>query len=156
MKSMRLLKIVSWLVLFAWMLFIFHLSDQPAVISAETSRTISQQILEVVREDPTPQMIRSFDAFLRNSAHFGVFFVLGLFAYPTFVLQAWRRPFLISLLFTISYAFSDEVHQIFVDGRAFQFRDLLLDSIGGFLGILIAILLTYLVKKRFHSKAESK
>ncbi len=149
MKSIRIVRIILWVALIAWMLFIFHLSDQPATLSAETSRTISQQILEVVQEDPTPQMIYSFDRFLRNSAHFGVFFVLGLLAYPTFFVQGWKYPAMIALFFTVSYAFSDEFHQIFVDGRAFQFRDLMLDSIGGFLGTLTAILFHYVFRKQF-------
>ena len=148
MKSIRIVRIILWVALIAWMLFIFHLSDQPATLSAETSRTISQQILEVVQEDPTPQMIYSFDRFLRNSAHFGVFFVLGLLAYPTFFVQGWKYPAMIALLFTVSYAFSDEFHQIFVDGRAFQGKDLLLDSIGGFLGILLAFFVCYLLRKQ--------
>jgi VanZ family protein len=133
------------------MCFIFHLSDQPAVISAETSRAISQQILEAVRENPTPQMIRSFDAFLRNSAHFGMFYILGLLAFITFSLQALKYPFLTSLLFGVSYAFTDEVHQIFVAGRAFQFRDLSLDSLGCFLGITTAAGIIYLYRKRQQS-----
>jgi len=147
-KSIKLVKIVSWIVLLFWMCFIFHLSDQPAVISAETSRTLSQKILETVRENPTPQMIRSFDAFLRNSAHFGVFYILGFLAFITFSLHAWKYPFLISMLYGVSYAFTDEVHQIFVAGRAFQFRDLSLDSLGCFLGIITVAVITQLTQKR--------
>lgn len=152
MKSMQIKKIISWLVLLSWMLFIYYLSDQPAVLSAETSRTLSQQILEAVRKDPTPQMVRSFDAFLRNSAHFGVFFILGIFAYFTFSNQGFKFPGFISFVFGTTYAFSDEVHQIFVAGRAFQLRDLALDSLGGFLGVALASYLLYLIKKQQREK----
>jgi VanZ family protein len=134
------------------MCFIFHLSDQPAVISAETSRTLSQKILEAVRENPTPQMIRSFDAFLRNSAHFGMFYILGLSAFITFSLHALKYPFLISMLYGVSYAFTDEVHQIFVTGRAFQLRDLSLDSLGFFLGITTVAVVINLIKRQQQSR----
>lgn len=148
MKTRRISQIFFWLVLLSWMLFIYHLSDQPAVISAETSRTLSRQILEVVQEDPTPQMVRAFDAFLRNSAHFGVFLVLGILAYFTFSNQSLTFPGLISFVFGTTYAFSDEVHQIFVAGRAFQLRDLALDSLGCFLGVALAAYLFFLIKKQ--------
>ncbi|MPM45222.1 hypothetical protein SDC9_91908 [bioreactor metagenome] len=127
-------RILLWLVLLSWMFLIFHLSNQPAVISAETSKQVSQQILEIVQENPTPQAVRSFDSFLRNSAHFGLFLILGLLTYPTFLVQGYSKAMMKSIFFGIFYALTDEIHQIFVEGRAFQLRDLGLDIAGFILG----------------------
>ena len=40
----------------------------------------------------------------------------------------------------ISYAISDEIHQLFVSGRAGQVQDVIIDSIGVILGICILML----------------
>ena len=43
----------------------------------------------------------------------------------------------------ILYAISDEVHQLFVPGRAFAFADILTDSAGILFAVLIYVLLRY-------------
>ena len=54
--------------------------------------------------------------------------------------------------FCFLYACSDEIHQYFVPGRACMFRDILLDTAGGTVGILITMLLwaiiSLITKKR--------
>ena len=42
-----------------------------------------------------------------------------------------------SIIFCFVYSLSDEIHQIFIDGRTFQFLDLFMDAIGYILGSLI-------------------
>lgn len=44
---------------------------------------------------------------------------------------------LISTLFCIIYALSDEIHQLFVFGRSGELKDVLIDTIGSFLGIIL-------------------
>jgi VanZ family protein len=43
----------------------------------------------------------------------------------------------LALVLTSLYALSDEFHQLFVPGRAFELLDLALDSLGGLVGILL-------------------
>jgi len=43
----------------------------------------------------------------------------------------------LAFLLTCLYALSDEFHQLFVPGRAFELLDLFLDCLGGFTGIFI-------------------
>ena len=42
-----------------------------------------------------------------------------------------------SIMLGLVYAASDEIHQLYVPGRAGQFRDVLIDSAGVLLGICI-------------------
>lgn len=51
---------------------------------------------------------------------------------------------LYSLLCTFLYACSDELHQLYVGGRAGQFTDVLIDTTGGF----IAVIFIYLILRR--------
>lgn len=44
---------------------------------------------------------------------------------------------IISILMCVIYACSDEIHQLFVFGRSGEIRDVLIDFIGSFIGILI-------------------
>jgi len=48
-----------------------------------------------------------------------------------------KRDFWIVFLLSVAYALSDEVHQFFVPLRAFQLTDILMDSIGGVMGMLL-------------------
>ena len=53
-----------------------------------------------------------------------------------------------SFVFTFGYACSDEFHQLFVPGRAGQFRDVLIDSSGALVLSIIVVLVMYIRKKR--------
>ena len=53
-----------------------------------------------------------------------------------------------AFLLCVAYAMSDEIHQLFVPGRAGQVRDILIDSSGSFVGIAIVLLCIKLLEKR--------
>ena len=61
-------------------------------------------------------------------------------------LRIWSTA--ISALFAGVYALSDEFHQLFVPGRAFELRDLGLDALGILVGLLIYGSLWYLYQRR--------
>ena len=48
-----------------------------------------------------------------------------------------KRGIIISICFVLLYACSDEVHQLFVPDRSGEVLDVLLDTIGGSLGVYI-------------------
>ena len=49
-----------------------------------------------------------------------------------------KRFLLFAIIFSLLYALSDETHQLFVPGRAFQLLDLSLDLSGSLLGVTLA------------------
>jgi VanZ family protein len=51
-----------------------------------------------------------------------------------------KKSFIITFIFCFLYAVSDEVHQIFVPGRAFAIRDIIIDTSGAALGLGIIAL----------------
>ena len=57
---------------------------------------------------------------------------------------------------TSLYAVTDEVHQLFVDGRACRFTDWLIDTAGGLTGALVFLLIAVIIKKVVSVRAESK
>ena len=56
-----------------------------------------------------------------------------------------KHPLAMSILLSLLYACTDEIHQIFVPGRSAQFRDVLIDTLGASFGVII----TYLIIKLF-------
>ncbi|MBM7662520.1 VanZ family protein [Bacillus mesophilus] len=83
--------------------------------------------------------------FIRKGAHFGVFFVLGFFTIRASLLTFLNtRPvtgFITSFLFVILYGVSDELHQHFTGDRTPLIHDVMIDSVGGLVGIIIYMLL---------------
>jgi len=66
-------------------------------------------------------------------AHFGEFFILGIFIAHALSKQSLRtiNVFLISACISALYGISDEFHQFFVPGRQMDGLDMLADIIGG-------------------------
>lgn len=74
---------------------------------------------------------------LRLLAHLFMYFVLGFLSSGSVKLNFnWKHKLLITLLFCIFYAFTDELHQHFEAERRFRLIDLATDSLGAFAGIL--------------------
>ena len=68
------------------------------------------------------------------------------------------KPVIAAVVLSVLYAVSDEVHQIFVDGRAFGISDILIDSAGAVFGISFCLLLrfaTVRTRRRAADKAEN-
>lgn len=84
-----------------------------------------------------PESIIGFDKLL----HLIAYAVLGFLTYQVFInYKRGRRTYIVlivSLIFSILYALSDEFHQSFVPGRNPDVFDALADGIGSFIGIMI-------------------
>lgn len=70
------------------------------------------------------------DFVLRKAAHITEFFILTLISFKTF--NSKKK----SILFSVLYATSDEIHQRFTPGRGPSPSDVLIDTIGVVLGII--------------------
>lgn len=141
--------ICSFLALFFWMGLIFSLSAQPGSDSSELSGGLLALLMKI-----SPFPISSF--FLRKAAHFTEFMLLCvLFYLAIFSCSFKKRPWL-SFLGAALYAVSDEVHQLFVEGRACQFRDMLIDMSGALLGMLLCEAVYFVYKKYFDKKVRNQ
>ncbi len=139
---------------------IFFFSSQTADESGGLSGKILSAILSVFFLDTAELPFQDsgffsegFHSFFRKLVHFLEYGVLGIlwtlttrcghwFEKPC---KAWRivLPFCISLL----YAVSDEIHQLFVDGRSGEIRDVCIDFCGACTGILILTLIAKRIQK---------
>lgn len=150
------LRVISVILLIAWMGFIFCLSAQTAEVSSQSSGSVIEFIAEKIYPDfdelaqeEREEVISSFQFIARKSAHVGVFAVLSVLAFLVFIsytrLRFFTRIFWATAI-SIIYAASDEYHQRFVVGRSCELRDLLLDCAGIFAGIVICVLFVKIIR----------
>ena len=137
------IKILSWSLVILWMGLIFFFSHQPATESSELSSGITEVIVDMVHviapdnDQMFNQDIINFS--IRKAAHFGVYLVLGLLVFNGLIHSSIPRSkaIILALLICVLYAISDEFHQLYVPGRSGQVSDVLLDSSGALMGILL-------------------
>ena len=147
----RIKKRISWLLVALWMLLIFWFSHQPATASSELSSGITQVILNVI-EKVTPGKVFDigwFHHFVRKNAHFFVYLILGILVANGLKSSEIKgyKSINLRILICVAYAISDEVHQLFILGRAGQVKDVLIDSSGAVVGIGIKKLITIYILK---------
>ena len=134
------LRVLSIVLLVAWMGVIFFFSHQTAQDSSQTSGGVIELVAEKLYPDfenlsqsEKEEIVASFQFAVRKGAHLAAFAILGFFAFLTFIsythLRFWSRIMLAAVV-SLLYAASDEIHQHFIDGRSCELRDFLIDAIG--------------------------
>ncbi|NLZ83778.1 MAG: VanZ family protein [Clostridiales bacterium] len=137
------IKILSWVLVVFWMGLIFYFSHQPATESSELSSGITEAIVDVINiiapDNDLMSSKQSLNFIIRKAAHFGVYLVLGLLLSNGLIYSgvSKHKAIFMALLICILYAISDEFHQLYVTGRSGQVSDVLLDSAGSLVGILL-------------------
>lgn len=75
---------------------------------------------------------------IRKVAHITEYFILFMLLYFAIKkLNQYRESILKASIFTVLYACTDEFHQLFIQGRAGRIQDVLIDSIGIVIGIIV-------------------
>ena len=62
--------------------------------------------------------------------HLLEYFVLSFFLFRAFNGYNVKNAFLLSILISTLYGVTDEIHQLFVPGRAFEIKDIFIDLLG--------------------------
>lgn len=134
------MKKFKWTLLIAWMILIFAFSSQPAAVSNEKSRLVVY-FLNLLGLDLNSAFGTMADYVVRKAAHFSEYFILYLLIYNV-VRDRYKglKALFVSLLGVFIYACSDEIHQLFVPGRAGRITDVLIDTAGGALAMGAAYL----------------
>ena len=145
---MKTLRIILILLAAVWMGFIFYMSSQNADTSNEASgravRLVEKVFYPSWESLPGEEYIARHEMLthlVRKMAHFTEYLILGVLlsmVFTTFRIQ-WKYRFLPSFFIGALYALSDEFHQSFVDGRAMEAFDVMIDSGGVLLGALSAL-----------------
>ena len=122
-------KFIFWLPVILWAAIIFLFSSNPDPYRFLPASWRSAVPLPTLTNSSAAELLGQFLHFLEYAV---LAFLLARAFYKTASTQSIYTVIIASL-----FAFSDEIHQLFVPGRAFQLIDLIID----FLGILFGVFL---------------
>jgi VanZ family protein len=142
-------KIIAWLPVLIWTGMLFYFSSQTAPESTALSGKTIRALLAIFKPEfltmtalQQTQLVAGLQHLVRNTAHFLSYFLLAILC-----MSALRQHHLqqgqqnaIALLICMGYALTDEIHQLFVAGRAFEFTDLGVDLSGTMTGLFLVLL----------------
>ena len=144
-------------------IFIWMNSAKVSAESNKASHKISETIVKktVKNYNNLPKQekakyIKKLNGKIRSFAHFAEFIPLGLFLFLLMMCLFSSDDFkkilgfaiVVALAISALLATSDEIHQIFVKGRTFEVKDILVDSLGSLLGIAVGVISYLIVSRR--------
>lgn len=142
-KKEEMKKWINWIFVILWMLLIFYFSNQTGTTSTETSNFFVLKI-KLLLENIFPMIsVDILTLMVRKIAHATIYLILGIL-----IMNAIKdfSNIKLALLICLLYACSDEIHQLFVNGRSGELKDVVIDFIGSSVGV-------YLVNK-FHKHSK--
>lgn len=157
---------VAGILAFLWMIIIFIFSAQSKEESSEVSGGLSDRILSIggwflhlnIDEETLGFIALTVERIIRKGAHMTEFAILAVLLYVW--LGRWQIPqvkrYWAAAILACLYACTDELHQLFVPGRAGLVSDVLIDSAGAVVGLAIFLVLWQAVAKKIHSRSFGK
>lgn len=140
------------------MLAIFGFSSQDGSSSSKISGSITHKVIAVINPDYDSLSVSAQRAYykdvhftVRKLAHFSIFMLLGILALLTFdsyPIRSMAVKVAAAMFLCLLYAATDEIHQMFSDGRSAQLRDVMIDSAGMVTGILLTLPILKMLEKR--------
>lgn len=143
----------------AVMIFIFVHSAMPGDVSVSESSFFAELLSTI-----TGLSFQTAHFVVRKAAHFTIFTMLGICLavnfndFRTYTTPAksamtpaktvlWDHPLLAAWIAGTLYACTDEFHQLFVEGRSCELRDVCIDAAGVAFGIAIATIVRAIKSK---------
>ena len=174
-------RIILGILIIIWMITIFLFSNQDGMESENTSDIITNRLVnETIENDieieenvdntnnedannsvNVTKYNYEFEMYkgevrlvVRKSAHFIIYLVGGFLLFNFFRTYniSLRNQIIYAILGIILYASSDEFHQLFVNGRTARVEDVLLDTLGAIVGILLNIIFLKIICKMKNKK----
>lgn len=151
---MNIKKIISTILVILWMLIVFYFSHQQGTGSSSTSKKVSTiivNIFDIKHEMQTEQkneLIEKIEPYIRKLAHFTIYAVGGILIINCMYVygEKYKKTVLSASGIGIFYAITDEIHQLFVNGRSGKVTDVIIDSIGIFTGIVAYLIILKIIK----------
>lgn len=151
----KFVKILFGIFVLLWMSIVFYFSHQSADDSSSTSGNTIRKLINIfpniqnLEEFEKEQIISNLQPITRKLAHFSIYTLGGILIYNfinTYDIEN-KRKMIYSFIIGGIYAITDEFHQLFINGRSGEFRDVCIDSSGILFGIFIIIIIIKLKLK---------
>ena len=148
--------IILGIFLIIWMGVIFYMSSDNADDSGNKSSNVVGFIVsgydkivgsneETINYHKSKEFLNQANHIFRKLCHFTEYLILAIFSFlfiESFDKLKLLLCLLYSFIFSVIYAISDEIHQTFIDGRAGQITDVLIDTSGIILGLFVICFIT--------------
>ena len=152
-KNKNLIIIFSCII--AVLLSMYFFSSMDFFKTNDFSRNFIRGIVKFVYNTNSPQKIDSIvnkaNHTVRKLAHIFLFMILTMFV-SIFIRSIYKKINIkysvIALIICFSCGAIDEIHQKFVFGRSSKFSDVLIDTLGGLIGIAIIMYIDEKDKKK--------
>ena len=139
--------LITLLLIIIWCLVIFNFSNMSGKESQGKSRELTEKLVKTifkiinkkVKEEKMNKIVDTLNGILRKCMHASEYFVLGVLIYyccKILEIESWTRV-VIPIVLSFIYACSDEFHQLFIDGRSCRFTDVLIDTAGASIGVIL-------------------
>ena len=152
-------RIILAILLLGTFYIIFGFSGQDGEESSGLSRKETEFITDNIFQLSNESKIHRIDQLeyiIRKLAHFSIYTVVGILLMgfvSTYEIEKIKKIY-ISIVVGIIYATSDEIHQAFIPDRSARLTDVIIDTMGIVLGIIIVLIFMKLVYKRIHNAVE--
>ena len=132
---------ISAILVLAVSIIIFCLSAQTATKSQGTSGSLINLIFSIFGKAPDQNLIRTL-------AHFCEYGLFGFLVSNLYFSIKDKIAPLLCIGISWGYAWTDEIHQFFVPGRACQLTDLVVDLVGIILGVIALSVISIIIKHK--------
>lgn len=136
---------------------IFYFSNQVSNTSSKQSSRVVEIIsnmFPIIKNMEEPQKTHMKENILtpiiRKTAHFSIYTILGILTINLMLTIKNKKMYeilIFALIFCVFYAITDEFHQSFIPGRSAEIRDVLIDSSGALVGILVTLGIIKITRK---------
>lgn len=133
--------ILFWILSIVCMGVIFYFSSRTADESSAQSDTVLNWLISIFGDNKFTTFI------VRKSAHCLEFTGLCVLFNCAWYFTLNRKAPLIAILCSSLYAVSDEIHQLFVEGRSCEIGDWAIDTFGAVLGTIGFLILFWMIDK---------
>lgn len=142
---------------------IFCFSSQDGEESSAVSRKVTTAVTQNVKKIQDLEYkerelaLDKIETVIRKLAHFSIYTLVGILMMAlmsTYDISK-RKQIIVSILVGMMYASSDEIHQYFVPDRTALFTDVLIDTAGVCLGVLIVLMLLQFYIKNCKKRQKS-
>ena len=151
---MNIKSIILWILVIIWMVVIFSFSGDIAEESSSKSEKIVYDVVNVIEKKKSNQekekIVEKIHIPFRKFAHgfeYCILCILLLLALNNSNISN-NKIYIIAFIICIIYSISDEIHQLFISGRSGEIRDVLIDTAGATIGLMIYILIEKRIKKK--------
>ena len=133
-------KLIKLTFIILWMTLIFLFSNQKADDSSKLSDGLILKVANVFVDNDLSTnekelILEKYTTIVRKTAHFAIYLVLGILVINFLCEYNIKHIILVSIIVCLLYSITDEVHQLFIEGRSGEVRDILIDTIGSCVGI---------------------